>query len=50
MVFMRKSQRTSQHGTKNVNTHNRTTQKTKQDEQHGPHQINRGMNSGAREW
>ena len=28
IVFMRKSQRTSQHGIKNVKTHNRTTQKT----------------------
>jgi hypothetical protein len=27
IVFMQKSQRTSQHGTKNVETHNRTTQK-----------------------
>ena len=27
MVFMRKSQRTSQHGTQNIKTHNRTAQK-----------------------
>jgi len=27
VVFLRKSQRTSQHGTQNVKTHNRTTQK-----------------------
>ena len=29
IVFMRKLQRTSQHGTQNVKTHNRTTQNTK---------------------
>ena len=28
-MFMRKSLRTSQHGTQNVKTHNRTTQETK---------------------
>ena len=30
IIYMRKSKRTSQHGTQNVKTHNRTTQKTKQ--------------------
>jgi hypothetical protein len=29
IAFMRKSQRTSQHGTQNIKTHNRTAQKTK---------------------
>jgi len=29
IVFMRKSEWTSQHGTQNVTTHNRTTQTTK---------------------
>ena len=29
IVFMQKSQRTSQHGTQNVKTHNRTTRKIK---------------------
>ena len=29
IVFIRKSQRTCQHGTQNATTHNRTTQKTK---------------------
>jgi len=29
IVFMRKSLQTPQHRTQNVNTHNRTTQKTK---------------------
>ena len=29
IFFIRKSQRTSRHGTKNVKTHNRITQKTK---------------------
>ena len=39
IVSKRRSQRKSQHGTKNVKTHNRTTQKAKKDEQQGPHQI-----------
>ena len=48
IVSMRKSCRTSQHGTQNVKTHIRTSPKTKKqktkknnnkkDEQHGPHQ------------
>ena len=29
IAFMQKSQRTSQHGTQNIKTHNRTTQETK---------------------
>ena len=45
VFLLRKSHRTSQHGTQNVKTHNKTTQKknkkqknkkTKKDEQHGP--------------
>jgi len=38
---MRRSQRTSQHGTQNVEAHTRTTQKTKH-EKHGPHQNPEG--------
>ena len=38
IVFIRKSLRTSQHGTQNIKTHNRTTQKTKKTEQHVPYQ------------
>ena len=38
---MRRSQRTSQHGTQNVKTHIRTTQTTK-DEQHGLHKNQEG--------
>ena len=42
---MRKSRRTSQHGTQNVKTHNRTTQKKQEDEQHGPHQKHQQQKS-----
>ena len=35
---MRKSYWISQHGTQNVKTHNRTTQKNWKDKYHGPHQ------------
>jgi hypothetical protein len=31
----------AQHKTQNANTHNRTTQKTNKDEQHGPHKTPR---------
>ena len=48
IVYMWKSKRKSQHGTQNVNTHNRTTQKTKKmsntDSTNKP-----GVNSCARE-
>jgi len=45
IVFMRrKSQRTSQHRTRNAKTHNRTTQKTKKMTNTNP-----GVKSGARE-
>ena len=40
--YMWKSSRTSQHETQNVKTHNRTTQKTKKNEQHGHNQITGG--------
>ena len=47
---MRKSQQTLQHGTQNVKTHNRTTQKkhTKKMRNTDPTKQN-GVNSGARE-
>jgi hypothetical protein len=43
IVFMRKSQRTSQHGSKNVNTPNRTKKK---DEQNEPHKTIGGVCEG----
>jgi len=48
---MWKSQPTLQHGTQNVNTHNRTTQKTKRYDQYGltkKPQIKLEVNSCAR--
>ena len=42
IVFMRKSQRTSQHGSKNVSTQNRT----KKNEQHEPHKTIGGVCEG----
>ena len=47
IAFMRKSKRTSENGTQNVKTHNRTTQKTKK--MTDPTQK-LGFNSGARKW
>ena len=38
LLLLGKSYRASQHGTKNVKTHIRTTQKTLSNEQIGPHQ------------
>jgi hypothetical protein len=49
IVFMRKSLRTSQHGTQNFKTHNRTTQKAKKMSDTHPTKKP-GVNSGAREW
>jgi hypothetical protein len=48
IVYMWKSKRKSQHGTQNVDTHNRTTQKTKKMSNTDP--TNKpGVNSCARE-
>ena len=46
---MRKSLRTSQHGTQNFKTNNRTTQKAKKMSDTHPTKKP-GVNSGAREW
>ena len=43
IVFLWISQRTSQHATKNVKTHNRTTQKTKIMSNTDPHQNTGGV-------
>ena len=48
IVFMRKSWRTSQHGSQNVKTHNKKTQKTKKMSNTDPTQ-NPAVNLGARE-
>ena len=46
IVFMRKSQRTSQHGTHNAKTHDRTTQKTKR-RSNTDSNKNPGVSTGA---
>ena len=46
IVCMMKSSRTSQHGTKNVKTHNRTTQKTKATETPPKPRANLGAREG----
>ena len=48
MVFMRKFERTSQHGTQNVKTHNRTKHKLKTISKANPTTHSR-VNSGAHE-
>ena len=48
IVYMWKSQRTSQHGTKNVKIHNRKTQTNKNMSSRDPTEQP-GMNSGAHE-